>query len=165
MTHSRLNRAPSSYADRPGRDYKMATRISINVPSPAPFDETGDPSSLFPRWKKWLKTFLLFSDANGCTDDAQKKQLLLYTAGESVQDIFSTLNTCGKNYEDVENALTVYFKPVVNIPFERHRFRNTHQRDGETVTLALCLMTTSVTNSLISVLQLLSELNSFPRSH
>ena len=49
-----------------------------------------------------------------------------------VQDIYSTLKGDLSKYDDAEKALTQYFQPSINVPFESHVFRNTSQRDDET---------------------------------
>ena len=50
-----------------------------------------------------------------------------------LQDIYFTLKGDLSKYDDAEKALTQYFQPSINVPFERHVFRNASQRDDETI--------------------------------
>ena len=50
-----------------------------------------------------------------------------------LQDIYFTLEGDLSKYDDAVRALTQYFAPSTNIPFERHVFRSIAQRDKETV--------------------------------
>ena len=52
-----------------------------------------------------------------------------------MQDVFFTLpNGEGDNaYAKAKDALTKYFIPLSNVPFERHKFRTTVQGQGESV--------------------------------
>ena len=52
-----------------------------------------------------------FSHATGCTDDRQKRNLLLRTAGEEVQDVFSTLADTGATHGEAVAALIAHFQP------------------------------------------------------
>lgn len=99
-----------------------------------PFD-CGETSNLGSRWKRWLRAFGLFADGKGITDAKQKKALLLHTAGMAVQDVFFTLTEGAGDdaYEKAVKSLNDYFTPQVNVPYERHMFRNMSQNQGETV--------------------------------
>lgn len=109
--------------------------MSVNIPvTPVSnFNPIGDNSSLAQRWKRWLRGFEVYSSAAGCTDDKQKRQLLLHSAGPEVQDIFDTLTATGEDYETARDKLTEYFTPRKNVPYHRHLFRQEHQNEGETV--------------------------------
>ena len=107
-----------------------------------PFDVNSDPSSVGTEWKRWLRSFQLYADGKGLIivpdkDDnkVQRRALLLHCAGSDVQDIFDVLpNTGGaKDYQKAEDALTAHFVTQINIPYERHLFREMVQEENETV--------------------------------
>ena len=72
------------------------------------------------------------------TKDTQNQALLLHCAGQDVQDIFVTLSDTGPapdgetQYAKATRLLDVHFLPQVNIPFERHQFRQAKQEESET---------------------------------
>ena len=110
----------------------MATRMNDNL-SLLPFDCV-DSS----QWRRWRRSFDYYIEARGTTEPAQKKALLLHTAGVNVQDIFETL-TLAEAGEGVDEyslaigALDNYFLPQTNMPYERHCFRQLQQGDNETI--------------------------------
>ena len=53
--------------------------------------EMAKTSSVAARQKRWLRALELYTDGKGITEAAQKKALLLHTAGMAVQDIFFNL--------------------------------------------------------------------------
>ena len=71
--------------------------------------------------------------AKAITDVGQKRALLLHVAGPDVQEVFFTMETdvVGEDddYEMAMQALTSYFTPKTNIPFERHVFRQARQTE------------------------------------
>ena len=100
------------------------------------FDCTGNPTSVGPRWKR---SFEFFLEAKGITKDSQQKALLLHCAGQDVQDIFDTLTDPGPVpaegdtlYAKAVRSLDAHFLPQVNVPFERHQFRQAKQEESET---------------------------------
>ena len=107
-----------------------------------PFDVNSDPSSVGSEWKRWLRSFQLYADGKGLIivpdkedNKIQRRALLLHCAGPDVQDIFDVLPDTGsaKDYQKAEDALTGHFVIQVNIPYERHLFREMVQAEGETV--------------------------------
>ena len=76
-------------------------------------------------------------------NDAQKKVLLLHTAGMEVRELYETLSDPGPSVEFEEDTATdfektvrtlnAYFVTKLNEPYERHVFRSMAQKDGETV--------------------------------
>ena len=119
--------------------------VSIKIDdlsSVKPFDPHGDPSSVCRRWQRWMKRFSLYADSKGLIIQAdkddnkiQRRALLLYSAGEDVQEIFETLVDTGgiKDYGISGKALNDYFIPKVNSTYQNHVFRSMEQHDGETV--------------------------------
>ena len=66
--------------------------------------------------------------------------MLLHKAGMEVQDIYHSLTQSlaldaeeGDVYQDAVDILTAKFKPRCNFPYERIRFRNLSQLQGETI--------------------------------
>ena len=101
----------------------------------APFN-CSDTAGISARWERWLRAFELFADGKGVKHpDRQKKALMLQTTGLSVQDIFFTLDegTGENNYLKAKDALNKYFKPQVNVSYERLCFREMSQLPSETV--------------------------------
>ena len=116
--------------------------VNIEIQGISPFECKGNSSALAPRWKKWLQSFQYFLVAKGVVNDAQKKALLLHTAGIQVQELYETLTDPGTDtfeedtateYEKTIRTLNAYFVTKLNEPFERHVFRTMTQQDGETV--------------------------------
>ena len=107
--------------------------VPIHVTPIPPFEPHGELSSVAYRWQKWLKSFNLFADAAGCKNDRQKRQLLLHTAGSDVQDIFYTLTETGTDYKTAAEKLSQYFARRKNTSYNRHKFRQEKQKEGETV--------------------------------
>ena len=106
------------------------------------FNVNSDPNSVGSEWKRWLRSFQLYTDGKGLIieperDDnkVQRRALLLHCAGSDVQDIFDVLPETGnaKDYERDEEALTKYFVTHVNVPYERHLFREMVQHEHETI--------------------------------
>ena len=113
------------------RRSSMATPLCVTrIPC---FSPSGDISSVSNRWGTWLERFDIFAHASGCTDDRQKRMLLLHTAGEGVQDICATLADKGAPYDEAAAALNAHFQPQVNVTFQRHVFRRECQKADETV--------------------------------
>ena len=101
-----------------------------------PFDVNSDPSSVGTEWKRWLRSFQLYGDGKGLIIvQVQRRALLLHCAGSDVQDTFDVLpNTGGaKDYQKAEDTLTAHFVTQINIPYERHLFREMVQEENETV--------------------------------
>ena len=103
------------------------------------FDCTGDITSVGPRWRRWKTACQFFSDGKGVIDPKQKRALLLYSAGMDVQEVYSTLEEAAGSskgedeYEEAMNILDHHFTPQINVPFERHEFRQMNQKEFETI--------------------------------
>ena len=103
--------------------------IPINVSQIPTFDPHTEPSTTTERWHKWLRSFERVASAAGSSNGGQKRNLLLHTAGEAVQDIFDTLANTGTTYTQAKTQFT----PKANAPFNKHVFHRAEQRQGETV--------------------------------
>ena len=107
-----------------------------------PFDVNSDPCSVGTEWKRWLRSFQLQAGGKGLVivldkDDnkVQRRALLLHCVGPDVQDVFDVLPDTGgaKDHQKAEDALTAHFVTQINIPYERHLFREMIQDENETV--------------------------------
>ena len=113
--------------------------VNLEIGGMSPFDCTGDITSIGPRWKRWKTAFQFFVEGKGVKDAKQKRSLLQHSAGKDVQEIFATLtdpgpSTAGETvYEKALRMLDAHFAPQVNVPFERHVFRQMLQEESETV--------------------------------
>ncbi|XP_070573587.1 uncharacterized protein [Ptychodera flava] len=121
----------------------MAANIEIG--SIQPFDCQSDPATVAIRWKKWRRAFEFYVDGKGVKDDHQKKSLLLHSAGSDVQDLFDDMEDPGPGvlaegaedtageYQKAMRTLEANFSPQVNIPYERHLFRQLKQEESESI--------------------------------
>jgi len=98
--------------------------MSIQIPSIAPFDPSGDPTSTAQRWEKWVKSFQYFVIASNINNNDRKRALLLHLIGPESQEVFDTLPDTGNTFEEALTALKEYFKVKKNIPYERSVFGN-----------------------------------------
>ena len=115
----------------------LATEVR-NLPC---FNPREDPNTLSVRWKRWKRSFELYLLAKGVSCDRQKVALLLHTAGTELQELYYTLAATEeelKPFKDVIKILDEYFVPKVNVPFERHVFRQMEQQNGEKVDQFVC---------------------------
>ncbi|KAK7933590.1 hypothetical protein WMY93_004486 [Mugilogobius chulae] len=96
-----------------------------------PFDTESEPSSVGPRWTKWLQRFENYTTAMNITGDARLKALLLHVAGEKVHDIYDTLSAEGDKYADTKQKLSAYFTPKKNVQYQVYLFRKAVQEPGE----------------------------------
>ena len=102
----------------------MATSVKLDdLFGVKPFDPNGDPATIGRRWQRWMKSFSLYADSRGliieagkADNKAQRRALLLHSAGEDVQEIFDTLADTGgaADYAKAEKALNDYFIPKIN---------------------------------------------------
>ena len=106
------------------------------------FDQTGDASTVSVKWKSWLEEFDAYADSRGlflegstAERKAQRRALLLFSAGPTVRETFKTFPETGKkeDYQKAVDALNAHYVVKPNATFQRHLFRKTRQEDGETV--------------------------------
>ncbi len=112
----------------------MATAGKIDVSPLTPFDPISEPTSLSHRWKVWKRRFETYLVAVDVKDNAQKRALLLYQAGEATQEIFDTLPETGEDddYKTAIEKLDEYFSPKKNVDYEIFQFRQAKQNSDET---------------------------------
>ena len=96
-------------------------------------NQTGDVTV---RWRRWVSRFKNLMVAMNITSDPRQKALLLHYAGESMSDIFDTLNVAAAgpdqtNTDMAIQAFTTYFAPQENKDFEVMNFRRAKQEKNE----------------------------------
>ena len=109
---------------------------SLNIPPFPQFSVAAEPHSTATRWPKYLKRLENFFTAFNISSDSRKRAMLLYYAGEEVQDVFETISPApADTYEAATAALTLYFCPkdIKNVEFERFTFRQAKQLQDESV--------------------------------
>ena len=79
-----------------------------------PFECDNDPTTIGPRWERWINRFENYLTAVNITNDARWKALLLHLGGERVHDIYDndTLSSADDNYTAAKDNLDTYFKPM-----------------------------------------------------
>ena len=110
--------------------------MALNLKPLPEFNPDGEVgSSLAARWRLWLSDFDTFLIASGIRDASRKRALLLYQAGSRVREIFHQLEDVGTDadYDQAREKLTAYFEPQKNQRYEVYKFRQTRQKEGETL--------------------------------
>ncbi|CAB4044697.1 Transposon Ty3-G Gag-Pol poly, partial [Paramuricea clavata] len=104
------------------------------------FDPKGDPNTLSIRWRRWKRAFNLYMVSKGVTNEQQKVALLLHSGGMELQELYYTLKPDSEdnNLQECLNVLDAYFTLKVNVPFERHMYRQMQQKDNETIDQFVC---------------------------
>ena len=112
----------------------------MHVASLPPFNPKEDPNTLAVRWKLWKRSFNLYLVAKGITKDEQKTALLLHTGGLNFQELYYTLLT-GTDIKPLTESMELLDNcsvPQLNVPFQRHQFRQMEQASGESVDQFVC---------------------------
>ncbi|CAB4042629.1 Hypothetical predicted protein [Paramuricea clavata] len=112
----------------------MATMPIVN-PMPL-FDPDSDiGANIGPKWKIWMEDFEMYITANGITDKAKKRALLLYQAGTRVREIFRQVPDNGddEGYDKAVKKLNEYFEPQKHRLYEAYKFREAQQDGSETL--------------------------------
>ena len=89
------------------------------------------------KWEKWFQRFERFRLASGLCEADEEVQVstLIYSMGPEADDILSSLKISSgdKNkWQPVKEALSKYFIPKRNVIFERAKFNQRKQEEGET---------------------------------
>jgi len=92
-------------------------------------------SSAGSRWKKWLATSERLFTGMNVKIPKRKRALLLHYADPDVDEIFDTLPNTGRDndYDTAVAKLNEYFTPQVNSTYEVYNFRQTKQKEGESL--------------------------------
>jgi hypothetical protein len=106
---------------------------SLNIPAIETFDQIlGDErSGAGPHWDRWLRRFENYIAALNVADDGRKRALLLHLVGPRTFEDFQTIPNTGTTYATARTKLTNFFKPKVNVEYERIQFRIQKQLDTE----------------------------------
>ena len=89
-------------------------------------------------WPKWFRRFQRFSQASGLSDKSSESQVntLVYTMGDAADDILSSFGLTDdekKDYDTVVEKFDRHFVKKRNVIFERARFNQRKQEEGESV--------------------------------
>lgn len=92
-------------------------------------------------WRKWEQQFRFFHEAAELSKKSAKTQvaILLHCAGQEAQDIHKSFEFAGtdqdsgENWEHVLKKFRDYCEPRKNECFERHKFWQRNQKEGESV--------------------------------
>ncbi|UYV69722.1 hypothetical protein LAZ67_7000457 [Cordylochernes scorpioides] len=102
-------------------------------PSPEPFNfsNPGD-------WPKWIRRFERFRQASGLINNPENEQvnMLVYCMGDNADDILLSCKIASdqlENYDKVIECFESHFIPRRNIIYERTRFNQRCQQEGEKV--------------------------------
>ena len=102
-------------------------------------DINGPAAQVLDRWKRWKRAFLYYVDGQGLMDAGKKTAQMHHFAWFDVQDLFEDLRDPGPIPEEGDDELQVairklghHFWSEENIPYERHVFRQTAMKEGET---------------------------------
>ena len=104
---------------------------SYSIAPPEPFDFTRSED-----WPKWIRRFERFRQAsNLCSkSDASQVNTLIYSMGDLADDVLRSfgLSAEQQTYDTVTKKFEDHFVKRRNIIFERARFNQRRQEDGET---------------------------------
>lgn len=89
------------------------------------------------RWERWFQRFERFRLASGLCEADEDVQVskLIYSMGPEADDILSSLKISSgdiNQWQPVKEALSKYFIPKRNVIFERAKFNQRKQEEGET---------------------------------
>ena len=98
-----------------------------------------DVSNLGDAWRRWRQLFELFLEASGQSSESipesKKVAILLRCAGEAAVEVYNTFTfsdpTDSKNLDSVCEKFEEYCNPRTNVVYERHRFWETRQQEGQ----------------------------------
>ena len=109
----------------------MASQVPLQLPENFSFSHPDT-------WIRWIKCFERFRVASGLSDRDESVQVstLIYAMGEEAEDILSSfeLNEADRSkYDTVKKSFEDHFAKRHNPIFERARFNQRMQQQGETV--------------------------------
>ena len=107
------------------------TTLNLTPPTTFSFKNTEE-------WPKWKRRFEQYRQAAGLVSESDERQVstLLYCLGEDAEDVLDTTKITAedkKKYAKVVEAFDAHFKVRKNIIFERARFNQRYQNQGESV--------------------------------
>ncbi|UYV62758.1 K02A2.6-like [Cordylochernes scorpioides] len=106
-------------------------RVTVLSPEPFNFSNPGD-------WLKWIRRFERFRQASGLVNNPENEQvnMLVYCMGDNADDILLSCKIASdqlENYYKVIECFENHFIPRRNIIYERARFNQRCQQEGEKV--------------------------------
>ena len=92
-------------------------------------------------WSKWIRRFERFRVVSGIDQQSEEAQMntMIYSMGNQADDTlrsFRLTDEDAKKYKVVEDKFDLHFVKKRNVIFERARFNQRKQEDGELVELA-----------------------------
>ena len=89
-------------------------------------------------WPRWVRKFERFRQASGLSEKEEASQVnaLIYTMGDAVDDILSSLGLSEEDkekYKVVKDKFQAHFVKNINVIYERAKFNRRCQQDDETV--------------------------------
>ena len=89
-------------------------------------------------WTKWIRRFERFRTSAGLQEKSEEAQVntLIYTMGAEADDIFQSFGLSEedkKNYETVKSKFDSHFVKRRNVIYERAKFNQRKQEEGENV--------------------------------
>ncbi|RMZ94467.1 hypothetical protein BpHYR1_017547, partial [Brachionus plicatilis] len=106
------------------------------------FDCGMEDTAVGTKWNEWVKGLDNYLKWVNIIDDERKKAALLHHAGVDVFRIYDDVEKNLKpvngqdvvdSYDDMKKKLASHFNPRKNRFYEKHVFRNTKQKDGESI--------------------------------
>ncbi|UYV64962.1 K02A2.6-like, partial [Cordylochernes scorpioides] len=109
----------------------MSQNYNCVAPEPFNFSNPGD-------WPKWIRRFERFRQASGLINNPENEQvnMLVYCMGDNADDILLSCKIASdqlENYGKVIECFESHFIPRRNIIYERARFNQRCQQEGEKV--------------------------------
>ncbi|UYV60784.1 hypothetical protein LAZ67_1002292 [Cordylochernes scorpioides] len=109
----------------------MSQNYNCVAPEPFNFSNPGD-------WPKWIRRFERFRQASGLINNPENEQvnMLVYCMGDNADDILLSCKIASdqlENYNKVIECFESHFIPRRNIIYERARFDQRCQQEGEKV--------------------------------
>ncbi|UYV81060.1 hypothetical protein LAZ67_19002681 [Cordylochernes scorpioides] len=109
----------------------MSQNYNCVAPEPFNFSNPGD-------WPKWIRRFERFRQASGLINNPENEQvnMLVYCMGDNADDILLSCKIASdqlENYDKVIECFESHFIPRRNIIYERARFNQRCQQEGEKV--------------------------------
>ncbi|UYV76496.1 K02A2.6-like [Cordylochernes scorpioides] len=109
----------------------MSQNYNCVAPEPFNFSNPGD-------WPKWIRRFERFRQASGLINNPENEQvnMLVYCMGDNADDILLSCKIASdqlENYNKVIECFESHFIPRRNIIYERARFNQRCQQEGEKV--------------------------------
>ena len=89
-------------------------------------------------WERWIRRFERFRQASGLAEKTDETQVstLIYSMGDKAEDVLQTLGLNEeqkKDYKTVKETMTSFFEEKRNIIYERAKFNQRVQFEGEPV--------------------------------